>query len=241
MPIGHEAHLQHISKRFNNELKNLRDHMLVMGGMVEKQVQQALTSLLTVDSELASDVKSNDKEVNKLELIIDEECTNVIALQQPAASDLRLVITVTKMVNDLERIGDEAKKIAKSTLQLSDHGLAPLGLAEVRVIGNHVRKMLNDSLDAFTRFDTVLAYEVIKEDEDVDAEYRSAMRALVTNMMEDARNISSILQIMWVLRSLERVGDHSRNLCQHIIYMVEGRDVRHSSLKETEEVVHHNP
>lgn len=237
MAASQETHLQHISKRFNNELKELRDHMLVMGGMVEKQVQQALKSVITMDSDLAATVKANDRDINRLEKIIDAECTDVLALQQPAASDLRLVIGITRMVNDLERIGDEAKKIAKSALQLTESGHVPMGVTEARMIGDHVQKMLHNSLDAFIRFDLELAYEVIKEDSEVDAEYKTAMRSLVTGMMEDPRNISAILCVMWVLRSLERVGDHSRNLCQHVIYMVKGRDVRHTSLEETEQLV----
>lgn len=237
MTNGHDVHLQHISQRFNAELKSLRDHVLVMGGMVEKQLVDSIDALVNLDGALAEQVKGNDKDVNRLETTIDEECTRVIAKRQPTAGDLRLVIAVTKMVNDLERIGDEAKKVAKSTLQLSESGRSPEGTVEVRMIGEHVSRMLRQSLDAFTRFDMELAYMVIKEDKLVDAEYKTAMRSLVTAMMEDTRNITSILSIMWVLRALERVGDHARNICQHVIYMVHGKDVRHTSLEKTGEII----
>lgn len=237
MANGHDAHLHHISQRFNAELKDLRDHVLVMGGMVEKQVAEAIDALVRLDAPLAEEVKANDRHVNRLETTIDEECTRVIAKRQPTAGDLRLVIAVTKMVNDLERIGDESKKIAKSTLQLIESGRLPEGAVEVRMIGEHVSRMLRQSLDAFTRFDINVAYEVIKEDRIVDSEYKTAMRSLVTAMMEDSRNISPILNIMWVLRALERVGDHARNICQHVIYMVHGKDVRHATVEQTEEII----
>lgn len=237
MSNGHDAHLQHISGRFNEELKNLRDHVLVMGGVVEKQVLEAIDAVVQVDSGLAEQVKLNDKDVNRLETTIDEECTRVIARRQPTAGDLRLVIAVTKMVNDLERIGDEAKKMAKSAIQLSEAGGGAPGSVEVRMIGDHVSRMLRDCLNAFTRFDIKLAYEVIKEDKRVDEEYKTAMRSLVTAMMEDPRKITAILNIMWVLRALERVGDHARNICQHVIYMVHGKDVRHTTLEQTEHIV----
>ncbi len=237
MTNGHDAHLQHISQRFNVELKSLRDHVLVMGGMVEKQLVEAIDALVKTDVALAEQVKTNDKDVNRLETAIDEECTRVIAKRQPTAGDLRLVIAVTKMVNDLERIGDEAKKIAKNAIQVAENNRSVEGTVEVRLIGEHVGKMLHQALDAFTRFDMQLAFDVIKEDKVVDAEYKTAMRSLVTAMMEDSRNITGILSVMWVLRALERVGDHARNICQHVIYMVHGKDVRHTSLEKTGEII----
>ncbi|MFE8070514.1 phosphate signaling complex protein PhoU [Marinobacteraceae bacterium S3BR75-40.1] len=234
---SNELHTQHISQQFNHELSELKSHLLVMGGMVEQQVQNALKALVEGDSHLAESVRDRDKEVDKLERTIDEEATRVIARRQPAASDLRLVVSVIKMVADLERVGDEAKKIAKFAIALAEEGQAPRGYVEVRHIGNHVSQMVRDGLDAFARFDTELALAVMKEDESVDNEYRSATRALVTFMMEDPRSISRCLNIMWILRALERVGDHANNLAEHVIFMVKGTDVRHVPLSEAEKAV----
>ncbi|ABC27651.1 phosphate transport system regulatory protein PhoU [Hahella chejuensis KCTC 2396] len=232
-----DVHLQHISQQFNVDLRELRNHVLVMGGLVEKQVADAVEALVRGDSELAEMVRQNDNDVDKLELTIDEECTRVIAKRQPTASDLRLVVAIAKMVNDLERIGDESEKIAKNALQLLEEGEAPRGYVEVRHIGSHVGKMVHDALDAFARFDLDLAFEVMKEDKSVDIEYKTAMRSLVTFMMEDPRSISRILSVMWVLRALERIGDHARNICEHVIFMVKGKDVRHASLEKTEKLI----
>ncbi|WLQ12472.1 phosphate signaling complex protein PhoU [Hahella aquimaris] len=232
-----DVHLQHISQQFNVDLRELRNHVLVMGGLVEKQVADAVEALVRGDSELAEMVRQNDNDVDKLEITIDEECTRVIAKRQPTASDLRLVVAIAKMVNDLERIGDESEKIAKNALQLLEEGEAPRGYVEVRHIGSHVGKMVHDALDAFARFDLDLAFEVMKEDKSVDIEYKTAMRSLVTFMMEDPRSISRILSVMWVLRALERIGDHARNICEHVIFMVKGKDVRHVSLEKTEKLI----
>lgn len=237
MSTTKDTHTRHISQQFNTELSKLKSELLVMGGMVEQQVQQALEALINGDSELADTVRAKDKEVDRIELAIDEEATRIIAKRQPAASDLRLVISIVKMVADLERIGDEAKKIAKFALALAEEGQAPRGYVEVRHIGNHVGAMVRDALDAFARFDCKMALAVMKEDNKVDNEYRSATRALVTFMMEDPRSISSCLNVMWVLRALERVGDHANNLAEHIIFMVEGTDVRHAPLEVAEKAV----
>ncbi|WP_020407389.1 phosphate signaling complex protein PhoU [Hahella ganghwensis] len=237
MAQNSDVHLQHISQQFNTELRDLRNHVLVMGGLVEKQVSDATLSLVNADSELAQLVRQTEDDIDKLEVTIDEECTRVIAKRQPTASDLRLVMGVAKMVSDLERIGDEAEKIAKIGIRLTEEGQAPRGYVEVRHISNHVGQMVHDALDAFTRFDLDLALRVMKEDKAVDTEYKSAMRSLVTFMMEDPRNITGILNIIWVLRSLERIGDHSRNICEHVIYMVKGKDVRHASLEKAEQII----
>jgi phosphate transport system protein len=167
-----------------------------------------------------------------MELSIDEECIRILARRQPAASDLRLVIAVTKGITDLERIGDEARKIAEQAIQLSEGGQAPKGYVEVRHIGQLVVRMLHGALDAFARLDVNLALSVIEQDKRVDIEYASAMRELVTVMMEDPRSISRVLNIMWSLRSLERVGDHARNLAEYVIYLVKGEDVRHLGFQE---------
>lgn len=237
MSTTKDSHTQHISGRFNSELSDLKSRLLVMGGMVEQQVQSAVEALVNGDSDLADRVRAKDKEVDRIEIAIDEEATRIIAKRQPAASDLRLVVSVIKMVADLERIGDEAKKIAKFALVLAEEGLAPRGYIEVRHIGSHVGTMVRDALDAFARFDTKMALAVMKEDDEVDNEYRSATRALVTFMMEDPRSISRCLNVMWVLRALERVGDHANNVAEHVIFMVEGTDVRHAPMEVAEQAV----
>ena len=225
---------EHSSSQFNDALESIRNNLMEMGGLVEKQVVDALQALLQADSALAEKVMETEDKVDKLETLIDEECTKVLALRQPAASDLRLIIAVTKAVSDLERIGDESAKIARMGQQLAEEGESPRGYVEVRHIGNHVRNMLRDTLDAFARFDAKKALEVAAEDKEVDLEYRSAMRSLVTFMMEDPRSISRVLNIIWSLRALERIGDHARNIGEQVIYLVEGKDVRHISVDEIE-------
>ena len=228
MEINSESHSQHISRQFNQELEELKTHLMAMGGLVEKQVQDAITALLENDSKLATKVRDNDREVNDLHLQIDEECTRILARRQPAASDLRLVLAVIRASSDLERIGDEASKIARNAISLTESNNVIRGLVEVRHISEHVRKMLRDALTSFARFDHELAIEVVREDELVDDEYGSAMRSLITFMAEDARSISSVLSVMWILRALERVGDHADNLAEHVVYLVKGLDIRHS-------------
>lgn len=228
---------QHSSSQFNEEMESIRNHMMEMGGLVEKQVADALESMLNADSRLAEKVLEVEEQVDRLEITIDEECARVLALRQPAASDLRMIIAVTKAVSDLERIGDESAKIAAMAMQLAQEGESPRGYVEVRHIGNHVRTMLRDTLDAFARFDADKAVEVAAEDNAVDLEYRSAMRSLVTFMMEDPRAISSVLNIIWSLRALERIGDHARNIGEQLIFMVKGKDVRHISVDEMQREV----
>jgi len=227
----------HISHKFNSELNELKTEFLKMGGMVESQVEQAVKSLIDSDAELAEKTRVKDKEVDKLEKALDEEATLIIARRQPTARDLRLVISVIKMVADLERVGDEAKKIAKLALKLSEEGQAPRGYVEVRHISEHVLHMLHDSLDAFARLDSVQALQIMKEDKRVDEEYQAAARTLLTFMMEDNRNISRCMSVMGVLRALERVGDHACNIAENVIFMVEGEDVRHTPVEEAEKIV----
>lgn len=233
--MSSEDYTHHISQQFNEDLEEIRKHILNMGGMVEKQVVDAVTALINIDSDLASQVITTERQVNGFERQIDEECTRLIALRQPAASDLRLVVAVTKTNVDLERVGDEANKIAKMAIKLSEHGELPRGYVEVRHIGNHVSTMLHQALDAFARFDVEQAAMVVKEDNDVDVEYESAMRQLVTFMMEDPRYIKRVLNVMWSLRALERIGDHARNIAEQVIYLVKGKDIRHIPLEKLEE------
>lgn len=232
-----ESHTQHISQQFNDDLAGLRNHILTMGGLVTKQVTASVKSLLEGDTQLAEDVRHKEADVDEMERTIDEECTQIIALRQPAASDLRLVLSVIKMVADLERIGDEADKIARAAIDLSDEGKSPRGYLEVKHIADHVMQLVNGSLDAFARFDAELALSILKEDRNVDAEYRTAIRSLMTFMMEDPRSISQVHSVMWVLRALERIGDHACNISEHVIYLVRGKDVRHMSLNEAQEML----
>ena len=205
---------QHISAQFNAELEEVRSHLLAMGGLVEKQVNDAVTSLIEADSGLAQQVREIDQQINQMESSIDEECVRILARRQPAASDLRLIISISKSVIDIERIGDEATEIAKRAIQLCEEGEAPKGYVEVRHIGDQVRKMVREALDAFARFDADLALSVAQYDKQIDREYKSALRELVTYMMEDPRSISRVLSVIWALRSLERIGDHARNIAE---------------------------
>jgi phosphate transport system protein len=222
----------HISQQFNDELEQIRTELLTMGGIVERQVHDAIEALLTGDAELAEQSRRADKQTNDMELMIDERCTTIIARRQPAASDLRLIVAIYKAVNELERMGDEASRICRHAIELVEDGESQRGYQEIRHIGNLVRSMVKDVLTAFARNDTELAYHVAKQDKAVDQEYRTAMRSLMTYMMEDSRAISSCLNVIWVLRSLERIGDHSRNLAEHLIYLVSGTDVRHQPLSK---------
>lgn len=227
----------HISHEFNEDLAALNADFLKMGYMVEEQLTNAVAALMEGDAFLADEVRAKDKVVDKLELEIDDEAVRIIARRQPAARDLRLIIAVIKMVADLERVGDEAKKIAKSAQALAEEGQAPRGYVEVLHISTHVLEMLHDALDAFSRLDSKLALRVMKEDKVVDQEYKTATRSLLTFMMEDTRNISRCMSVMWVLRALERVGDHACNISEHVIFMVEGEDIRHTPVEAAENLV----
>jgi len=232
MDLTTDAHSHHISQQFNEELEQVKNHLLEMGGLVERQVGDAIKALIDADSELAVNVRANDKLINQMELDIDEECTRIIARRQPAASDLRLIIAASKAVNDLERIGDESAKVARLAIKLCDEGESPRGYVEIRHIGDRVRRMTQSALTAFARLDVEGALAVAREDKDVDQEYESAMRELVTFMMEDPRSIKRVMNIIWALRALERIGDHARNIAESVIYLVKGKDVRHSSIDE---------
>ncbi len=227
-----EDYQQHISAKFNTELESLRNHMLSMGGKVEQQLITALDAVMKMDSGEAELIVRRDSEVNQMEMAIDDECATIIARRQPTASDLRLVIAIIKVNRDLERIGDEAAKVAKQAVRMSEDGRSPSNFIEIKHIGAMVGAMLRQSLDAFARLDVDQAVEVVKGDDKVDKEYGSAMRSLITFMVEDPRNIGVILNEMWALRSLERIGDHACNIAEHVIYLVRGLDVRHGGLDE---------
>lgn len=230
-------HSHHISQQFNMELEEIKSSLLEMGGQVEQQVSDAIRAVVSVDVKLASTVVQTDESVNEMELNIDEACNRILARRQPAASDLRLVLGIIKAVNDLERIGDEAAKVAGFAEQLDGYGEAARGFVEIRHIGERVRRMVNMALDAFARFDAEAALEVAREDVNVDMEYGSAMREMITYMIEDPRSITRVLNVIWTLRSLERIGDHAKNIAEQVVYMVVGTDVRHAGLSSMEREV----
>jgi len=217
----------HYMKQFDEELEEIRTRLMEMGGKVEQQLQNAIRAIGEADSQLAKEVIKQEQLVDNMEVDIDEACILIIARRQPAASDLRLVMMVTKAVNDLERIGDEAKKIANHAIILAEQSGSVEGYTEVRHMGASVTRMLSDALDAFARFDVDAAMRTLEEDKQIDLEYKTALRELVTYMMEDPRSISRVINVLWVIRSLERIGDHAKNLCEQIVYVVKGKDIRH--------------
>lgn len=223
---------QHISKRFNEELEDIRARVLNMGGLVEQQLKDSVISLSEMNVTLAETVVTNDYKVNALEVSIDEECTQILARRQPAASDLRLVIAVIKTITDLERIGDEAERVARMAIHFAEHKGHEKLLSGIVHLGEQVIDMLHGALDAFARMDTEAAVTVAKSDSKADREYEGILRELMTFMMEDPRSIPHILDVMWSARALERIGDRACNICEYVIYLVNGKDVRHTSLEK---------
>jgi len=222
----------HYSQQFNSELEEIRSRVLAMGGMVEQQLGMAIDALNRSQSAVAEDVVSNDYKVNACDVEIDERCTKILALRQPAASDLRLVLTVIKTTADLERIGDEAKRVARMAIRAADgdHGRNLFG--QIAHLGTQVQQMLHSVLDAFARVDVDAAIAVAHEDVNIDREYESVMRQSMTYMMEDPRSIPNVLDLIWAARALERIGDRCCNISEYIIYFVKGKDVRHISLEQ---------
>jgi phosphate transport system protein len=224
---------EHISRQFDADLEAIRAHVLQMGGLVESQIKSAVESLVNADVALMTRVINDDHRVNAMEVKIDEACSQVIARRQPAAGDLRLVMAVIKTITDLERIGDEAEKIARMAKLLSQkQGLAIPRYHEIKRAADMVLDMLRKSLDAFARLDVVTAAQVVRQDDQVDEEFRAIMRYLITFMMEDPRTISTSLEILFVAKAIERIGDHAKNMSEYVIYMVKGRDVRHVTVDE---------
>ena len=223
----------HISAQFNAELEKIRSDVLKMGGLVEQQLTDALNSVQLSDQSLAKKVLETDFEINKMEVNIDEACTRIIAKRQPTASDLRLVLAIIKTITDLERIGDEAERIARVALESFNKAQQEF-LASMDNMGRKVLAMLHDVLDAFARMDVDAAFTVHKADKLIDKEYEAVTRQLMTYMMEDPRSIPKIMDVLWSVRSLERIGDRCQNISEYIIYFVKGKDVRHISRSDIE-------
>ena len=218
---------RHISGQFNEDLENVINHVMHMGGLVEKQLGDALKAVYENDSELAQKVLGSDYKINNLEVSIDDECTRIIAKCQPAAGDLRLIMAIVKTIADLERIGDEAEKIAR----VADENFSSKQkdfLMNLDNLGRHVLSLLQETLDAFTRMDVEAALATHQKDDNIDRNYEALMRQLMTYMMEDPRSIPQIMTVIWSARALERIGDRCKNICEYIIYFVKGKVVRHT-------------
>jgi phosphate transport system protein len=225
--LGH-----HISRQFNEELEDIRNKVLQMGGIVEEQLGRAVKALIEGNTTLAKQVVTDDYRVNALEVEIDEECTRIVARRQPAASDLRLVMAVIKTITDLERIGDEAKRVARMVEEELNGAMAEDVRHELEHMGNLVREMLRMILDAFARLDVESAVRVVKADNRVDVKYVSITRQLMTYMAQDPKSIPRILNILWAARAMERMGDRCGNIAEYIFYLVHGRDIRHTEVDD---------
>ncbi|MCH2220303.1 MAG: phosphate signaling complex protein PhoU [Dechloromonas sp.] len=219
---------QHLSSQFDEELGRLRTHVLQMGGMVETQVSAAIDAYSSGEVTSIKSIVEADRKINDLEKAIDDDCAHIIAKRQPTASDLRLVLGISKIVTDLERAGDEAKKIAKGVRRIYEAGHLPAqyGIG-IRHLAEAALNLVRQSLDAFARLDTAQAQEVIRADSDVDTEFKSIIRQLITHMMEDPRTITTSIEIISIARAIERIGDHAKNVAEQVVFVVEGRDIRH--------------
>ena len=228
----------HISRRFNEDLEKVRNQVLSMGGFVEEQLSRAVSALVEGDSELGQSVAHDDYKVNRMEVSIDEECSRILATRAPAAGDLRLIVAIIKAITDLERMGDECEKIGYIASRLAAQERPVDKYREVKHLGRVVQTMVHDALDAFARMDPKAALEVARKDRLVDEEYEAIQRQSITFMMEDPRSIRRAIDVMWVVRSLERIGDHAKNICEYVIYMVHGKDVRHIRIEDVESQLH---
>jgi phosphate transport system protein len=225
----------HILSRYNDDLERLRTNVLQMGGLVEEQLKQAVEALVEGDSQLGEQVARGDVKVNAMEVAIDDDCSRILATRSPAAGDLRLIVAVIKTITDLERIGDEAEKIGYIGSRLAAVERPADRYREIKHLGRIVADMVHEALDAFARMDADAAVAVAKKDRLVDEEYEAIQRQVITFMMEDPRTIRRALDVLWVARALERIGDHAKNVCEYIVYMVFGKDIRHLSLDDVEE------
>ncbi|MEK6591677.1 MAG: phosphate signaling complex protein PhoU [Pseudomonadota bacterium] len=233
---------EHTLKQFDTELEAVRSRVLQMGGLVEEQIVRALDALSSGNIQLAARVVEEDHRVNALEVAIDEECSTIIARRQPAAVDLRMLMMVVKTITDLERIGDEAAKIARMTQLIyeADRPYVPRA-TEIRHVADIALGMLRNTLDAFARLDLTVAAKVVRQDEQVDQAFSGILRQLITFMMEDPRTISHAIEILFIAKAIERIGDHAKNMSEYVVYMVKGKDVRHTGVEavEREALGHH--
>jgi phosphate transport system protein len=226
---------EHLSKQYDLDLDAVRSRVLEMGGLVESQIQMAIEAYSSGNLALVEQVIENDRRVNGFEVGIDDDCIHIIAKRQPAAVDLRMIMATSKIVTDLERIGDEAEKIARTTRQLHESARTPLPhLVDVRHAADVARTMLHRALDAFARRDAVAAAQVVKQDVVIDSEFRAVLRQLITFMMEEPRTITSAIGVVWIAKAAERIGDHAKNIAEQVIYIVRGTDVRHTDMANLE-------
>jgi len=233
--VDKKSFTQHISQQYNEDLEHILNRVMAMGGLVEQQLADALTALVEGDNQRGETVVTGDYKVNAIEVELDEQCTHILARRQPAASDLRLILAVIKAITDLERIGDEGERIGRMALHLLENDRQRGPMSEVEALGGQVKSMLRGALDAFARMDVDQAVRVAQEDLKVDAQYESIMRHLMKHMEEDPQAVPQVMDIMWSARSLERIGDRARNICEYVVYFVRGKDVRHTSFEEMAE------
>ena len=220
---------EHSSRQYEQDLEAIRSRVLQMGGLVEKQFYDAMTCFRSLDGREAERIIAADLEVNQMEVALDDACSHLIVKRQPAANDLRTVMATIKVITDLERVGDEATKIARAARALQQRGMVPIAHEDiVRMMASYAGQLLHGALDAFARLDEKQATRLIVEDEKIDNEFRTVMRNLITYMMEDPRTISSSLDTLWVAKAIERIGDHAKNIAEYVVYIVEGKDIRHT-------------
>jgi phosphate transport system protein len=226
---------KHISSQFDAELNTISTHVLEMGGLVEAQLHQAVYSMVHMSREAADQVLENEVRINQFELQIDQAIISTIGRRQPTARDLRFLMAISRATQNLERAGDEVARMARMVKSIVDSG-SPRNLpsSELRVAADLAAGMLRQTLDAFARLDTAMAVTIIKSDDQIDDEYNGFMRKLITYMMEDPRTISASLDLMFLAKSIERVGDHAKNIAEQIIFIVKGEDVRHSPMEKVE-------
>ena len=225
------AEQEHLSKRYNQELETIRSRVLQMGGLVEAQFRDAMHSLHEGSAELAEQVIQRDVEVNQLDIALDNVCTQLIVRRQPTANDLRTVMATTKIVTDLERIGDEATKIARSARNLQNRNVVIMNHYQtIRVIAETATNMLHDALDAFARLDRELAIKLIGRDVLIDREFNAMMMNLIDHMTKEPLTISASLDLLWIAKAIERIGDHATNVAEQVIYVVDGKDIRHTDI-----------
>ena len=229
---------KHISSQFDAEMTNVSSRVLELGGLVESQIRHAVYALSQFSTEVAEQVIATEKQVNAMEVEIDRELSSIIARRQPTAIDLRLLIAISKTTANLERAGDESEKIARMVKAIVASGSArSLPASEMRVASDLASALLRKALDAFARLDVTAAISILKEDDLIDAEFDGFVRKLVTYMMEDPRTISASLDLLFIAKAIERIGDHSKNIAEFIIYVVKGADVRHTAISDIESVV----